>query len=53
LLVLRARLGLLAARITFPISPIVAEALAVEGPALVHLLLDERDISPFTDEPSV
>lgn len=30
-----------------------AEALAVDGPALVHLALDERDISPFTDEPSV
>ena len=30
-----------------------AEALAVEGPALVHLLIDERDVSPFTDEANV
>jgi acetolactate synthase I/II/III large subunit len=30
-----------------------AAALAADGPALIHLKLDERDISPFTDEPSV
>jgi acetolactate synthase I/II/III large subunit len=30
-----------------------AQALAVDGPALIHLKLDERDISPFTDEASV
>ena len=30
-----------------------SEALAVDGPALLHLKLDERDVSPFTDEASV
>jgi len=30
-----------------------AAARAADGPALIHLKLDERDISPFTDEPSV
>jgi acetolactate synthase I/II/III large subunit len=30
-----------------------AKAIAVDGPALLHLFLDERDISPFTDEVSV
>ena len=30
-----------------------AEALAYDGPALIHVKLDERDISPFTDEVSV
>ena len=34
-------------------APAMAEALAADGPALLHLLLDERDISPFTDEVSV
>ncbi|MCA8927936.1 MAG: thiamine pyrophosphate-binding protein [Alphaproteobacteria bacterium] len=34
-------------------APAFAKALATEGPALLHLLLDERDISPFTDEVSV
>ncbi len=29
------------------------EALAVDGPALIHVKLDERDVSPFTDEVSV
>ncbi len=30
-----------------------AEARAVDGPALIHVKLDERDVSPFTDEQSV
>ncbi|MFZ8898859.1 MAG: thiamine pyrophosphate-dependent enzyme, partial [Alphaproteobacteria bacterium] len=30
-----------------------SEALAHDGPALVHLVLDERDISPFVAEQSV
>lgn len=30
-----------------------AEALAHDGPALIHLVLDERDISPFAAEQSV
>jgi len=34
-------------------GPALTEALATDGPALLHLLLDERDISPFTDEVSV
>ena len=34
-------------------APAFAEALAVDGPALIHLKLDERDVSPFTDEQSV
>ncbi len=34
-------------------GPALAEALTADGPALLHLLLDERDISPFTDEVSV
>ncbi|MCB1512129.1 MAG: thiamine pyrophosphate-binding protein, partial [Hyphomicrobiaceae bacterium] len=38
---------------TADFGPAFAEALAVPGPALIHLKLDERDISPFTDEPSV
>jgi acetolactate synthase-1/2/3 large subunit len=31
----------------------LAAARDVDGPALIHVLLDERDVSPFTDEPSV
>lgn len=38
---------------TAQFAPAFAEALAVDGPALIHLKLDERDISPFTDEASV
>jgi len=34
-------------------GPALAKALAADGPALLHLLLDERDISPFADEVSV
>ena len=34
-------------------APALAEALKGDGPALLHLKLDERDISPFTDEVSV
>lgn len=34
-------------------GPAFAKALAGDGPALLHLILDERDISPFTDEVSV
>ena len=34
-------------------APALAKALAADGPALLHLQLDERDISPFTDEVSV
>ena len=34
-------------------APALAKALKADGPALLHLLLDERDISPFTDEVSV
>lgn len=34
-------------------APALAKALATDGPALLHLKLDERDISPFTDEVSV
>lgn len=34
-------------------GPAFAKALAADGPALLHLLLDDRDISPFTDEVSV
>ena len=30
-----------------------AAALATDGPALIHLKIDERDVSPFTDEVSV
>ncbi len=30
-----------------------AEALAHDGPALIHLKIDQRDVSPFTDEASV
>lgn len=38
---------------TADFGPALAAALKAEGPALLHLLLDERDISPFTDEVSV
>ena len=31
----------------------LAAARDVDGPALIPVLLDERDVSPFTDEPSV
>jgi acetolactate synthase-1/2/3 large subunit len=31
----------------------LAAARDVDGPALIHVLLDERDVSPFTDEASV
>ena len=31
----------------------LAVARDVDGPALIHVLLDERDVSPFTDEPHV
>lgn len=34
-------------------GPAFAEALAHDGPALLHLALDERDISPFQAEQSV
>ncbi len=34
-------------------GPALARALATDGPALLHLQLNERDISPFTDEVSV
>ena len=34
-------------------GPAFAEALAYDGPALVHLKIDERDVSPFTDEVNV
>jgi len=34
-------------------GPAFAEALAHDGPALLHLKLDERDISPFAAEQSV
>ena len=34
-------------------APALAKALAGDGPALLHLLLDDRDVSPFTDEGSV
>ncbi len=34
-------------------APAFAEARAVDGPALLHLRLDERDVSPFTDEQPV
>ena len=38
---------------TTEFGPAFAEALAADGPALVHLKIDERDVSPFTDEVSV
>lgn len=38
---------------TAEFGPAFTEALAVEGPALVHVLIDDRDVSPFTDEVSV
>ena len=34
-------------------APALAKALAGDGPALLHLILDDRDVSPFTDEVSV
>lgn len=34
-------------------GPAFAEALAHDGPALVHLKIDDRDVSPFTDEVNV
>jgi acetolactate synthase-1/2/3 large subunit len=34
-------------------GPAFAAAMAADGPALLHLLLDDRDVSPFTDEVSV
>lgn len=38
---------------TAAFGPAFAEALAHDGPALIHLVLDERDISPFVAEQSV
>ena len=38
---------------TSAFSPAFAEAMAHDGPALIHLVLDERDISPFAAEQSV
>lgn len=38
---------------TADFAPALAAALKADGPALLHLLLDDRDISPFTDEVSV
>lgn len=38
---------------TAEFGPAFAEALAVDGPALVHLKIDDRDVSPFTDEVNV
>lgn len=38
---------------TADFAPALAAALKADGPALLHLVLDERDISPFTDEVSV
>lgn len=38
---------------TSEFGPAFAEALAHEGPALLHLVLDERDVSPFLAEQSV
>ena len=38
---------------TADFGPAIAAALATDGPALLHLLLDDRDVSPFTDEVSV
>lgn len=34
-------------------SAAFAEALSHDGPALIHLVLDERDISPFVAEQAV
>lgn len=34
-------------------GPAFAEALAADGPALIHLKIDDRDVSPFTDEVNV
>jgi acetolactate synthase-1/2/3 large subunit len=38
---------------TADFGPAFAEALATDGPALLHVKIDERDVSPFTDEASV
>ena len=38
---------------TAAFGPAFAEALAHDGPALVHLKIDDRDVSPFTDEVNV
>ncbi|MGZ0188343.1 MAG: thiamine pyrophosphate-dependent enzyme, partial [Alphaproteobacteria bacterium] len=38
---------------TSAFSPAFAEAMAHDGPALIHLVLDERDISPFAAEQAV
>jgi len=38
---------------TAEFGPAFAEALAVDGPALIHLKIDDRDVSPFTDEVNV
>lgn len=38
---------------TAEFGPAFAEALAADGPALVHLKIDDRDVSPFTDEVNV
>ena len=38
---------------TADFGPAFAEALAADGPALVHVMIDERDVSPFTDEVNV
>jgi acetolactate synthase-1/2/3 large subunit len=38
---------------TAEFGPAFAEALAIDGPALVHVHIDDRDVSPFTDEVNV
>lgn len=38
---------------TAAFGPAFAEALAHDGPALLHLVLDERDVSPFAAEQAV
>ena len=38
---------------TADFAPAFAEALATDGPALLHVKIDERDVSPFTDEANV
>ena len=47
--------GLAAFRVehTSEFGPALKQALATDGPALLHLVLDDRDVSPFTDEVSV
>ncbi len=46
-------LGAFTVEKTADFADIFAEALAIDGPALVHVKLDERDVSPFTDEVAV